>query len=338
MILRQLLEENSIILSHVIYFAPPKVRKLLGSAVSEGLKQWLTAIHQLAGLEHVPTAFDFLRSTEPDIMSRPDRLADAGEASALLQAYEAAPETGVVLALSGGMTEAAAFVNQHWKLFQKKTRSMVMLSDALPLQPDQKSQDGGNVAELTETFLEPDPKCVNNRFDPKACQLIYLRAQELGIPMVIISDYFATKLRVPKGLFHSLSTCGPLALSSCKDAENDLQEMWLQANLSLDDPNRTLARSGLTREFFLGLMCEDPSDPTLPGRDDTSSSIWNHIDNVFVETPLLLLAVTDREATAVAFRRPYGAQGTWCGSHGHWDQFVVPRHFSKENPRSPDNA
>ena len=126
---------------------------------------------------------------------------DATTASERLhQLYLAAPPTGLTLVATSTFGGLTPFAREHPQLFREKTVRVVHTGGAL-------IEDGRR--------LVPDPKAQNNALDLPAAEGFYRIAQELSVPMVIISRHVARPCRVPRQLFdlllqHGAPPSGPV--------------------------------------------------------------------------------------------------------------------------------
>ena len=97
-----------------------------------------------------------------------------------------------------------------------------LVAATVDLKPD--SQPTG------QTMLMPDPAAQNNRLDLQAAVSFYRRAQQLSVPLVVISRHLSHACRVPAELFDILATHGGQLGKTVRDEQRESFNMlWQRA-------------------------------------------------------------------------------------------------------------
>merc|ERR1719305_783058 len=78
--------------------------------------------------------------------------------------------------------------------------------------------------------LAPEPSAQNNRLDLQAALSFYKRAQELSVPLVVISRHLSHACRVPAELFDILAAHGGHLGATVRDEQRESFNMlWQRA-------------------------------------------------------------------------------------------------------------
>merc|ERR1712110_286877 len=93
---------------------------------------------------------------------------------------------------------AAAFAAKNPTVFRDKTQTLIVVG-------------GGHVARdpaTGDTLLEPDPEATNNSIDLSSAIELFRLAQELLVPMRVVSRDFARMVQIPRNFFDLLNSHG----------------------------------------------------------------------------------------------------------------------------------
>mmetsp|Transcript_121060 Transcript_121060/g.342533 ORF Transcript_121060/g.342533 Transcript_121060/m.342533 type:complete len:781 (+) Transcript_121060:112-2454(+) len=184
--------------------------------------------------------------------------------------YKDALPIGVNLVITACLSAASAFVQNDRQSFSEKTLRVILMGGVL-----HREHEG--------QWLEPDPTAQNNRLDMEAASYFYRSAQELSVPLVVLSRFAVHGGRVPRALFDVLSSsCGPVGKYVSEIQRRRIERLWDQANLAPADTDRGNLPPRCDRAWFLATFCS--------GQEvDSKASIWDHIDYVGIHSSLALL-------------------------------------------------
>ena len=134
--------------------------------------------------------------------------------------------------------------------------------------------------------LAPEPTAQNNRLDLDAAQLFYRRAQELSVPLVIISRHLAHACRVPAELFDILAAHGGHLGNTVRDEQREsFNELWARANAPAGDrAKRRALPARCDREWFVRSFCNKEHPPGVGDED-----VWHTVESVRLYNPMALL-------------------------------------------------
>lgn len=189
----------------------------------------------------------------------------------LSKLYADALPSGVTLINTASLTLLSKFAEVYSRQFREKTARVVLLCGAKP-------------REYKGSMIEPDPSAQNNRLNLSAANYFFQTAQELSVPLVVISRFTTQNLQLPRALFEVLKTHGGEVGGVIFESQQaSLQELWRKANAPVNSTEREKLPPRCNREWFLATFCDDkPFDP--------SKDIWEQVDNFNAYTPLALLA------------------------------------------------
>ncbi|RLM22268.1 hypothetical protein BIY29_12270 [Brenneria alni] len=204
----------------------------------------------------------------------PDRMI-SGKGEESVKALElrlASAQKPVRLVVIAGMTDAAALVENHPDLMKKKVDMVTVMGGI------------SNDRNLNE-HVQPDKRAYNNTADQHAAETFYLRVQELGIPLRIISKEAAYKTAVPPSFYEAMAVNHHPVGDYLKDVQkNALKGLWEGVNAGL--------LPGLSREWFFHTFISEKDD--LPSEEPASfEDIWPNVTRLNLYDPLTLLATVD---------------------------------------------
>lgn len=141
---------------------------------------------------------------------------------------EAVSPAGVSLIVTGSLTTAAEFAETHPTTFQQKTQSVIIMGGAFP--GPERTADGEPTG---QTVLVPDEAAQNNRTDMPAANRFYKAAQELLVPLVILSRYCSAALCLPRVVIDHLAECGGTMGTILQEKQKTgLEQLWADSNSS----------------------------------------------------------------------------------------------------------
>lgn len=101
-------------------------------------------------------------------------------------------------------------------------------------------------------FIEPDPDAMNNRLDMAAATRFFTRAQEMSVPLVVISRFIAASQAVPYGLLAVLAShCGIIGKFVAELQQAAMQTLWRQSCLPGDGADRGVLPARCDKDWFL---------------------------------------------------------------------------------------
>lgn len=208
---------------------------------------------------------------------------DGADISSLVEMYRTAPPSGVTLVVTASVTEAAAFARKHPTVFREKTQRVVLMSGALIAAEQIKSEDGGEPEFTGRQVLAPDPAAQNNRLDMQAANELFTLAQELSVPLIILSRHLAHACSVPRQMFDALETHGGALGKKLAQVEREsIQELWRCACAAPGEERRGLPLR-CDRQWFVSMFC-----PHGPPTDD--GNVWPAVESFSIYNPLALCA------------------------------------------------
>ncbi len=172
-----------------------------------------------------------------------------------------------------GMTDASALLAEAGDLVREKVASITIMGGIDPA----RDADG---------LVQPDTRAYNNATDIHAARALYRRAQQLGIPLRILTKEAAYKAAVPPAFYEGIARNGHPVGEYLRDVQkNALKGLWegIQANLipGLD-----------TAWFFRTFVAAQPQDPVAADQQGALSfdAIWPQVTKLNLYDPLTLLA------------------------------------------------
>jgi len=141
---------------------------------------------------------------------------------------------------------------------------------------------GANRREHVGQWLEPDPEAVNNRLDMNAARRFYYIAQELSVPLVIISRFATRHVTIPRAFCDLLeSHCGKVGNFIKQTTKVHFQGLWKNSCA----PKASIDRNGLPdrcdREWFVHSICS--------GRQPSGDDPWESVSSISIYAPLAIL-------------------------------------------------
>ncbi|CAE8645032.1 unnamed protein product, partial [Polarella glacialis] len=166
--------------------------------------------------------------------------------------YDHAPPAGVSLVVTGCLGDVANFAERSTKVFRERTQRVILMGSALlEAERDELGRPTG------QTVVVPDPMSSNMSEDMESADRLFRLAQELMVPLVVLSRHFTLALQVPRVLFDKLDSHGGALGKKLASAQREATRLfWIAACAS---PSDALLRRGLApscdREWFLKVFC-----------------------------------------------------------------------------------
>jgi len=192
-------------------------------------------------------------------------------AETLRQMYSNSLPIGVTLINTASFSVVSKFVELDPCQFREKTARVILMG-------------GATRREHAHCLLEPDPAAQNNRLDMEAAAHFYKEAQEMSVPLVVLSRFATRSGQVPPALFNVLeSHGGKVGQGICRNQRASIQALWAKANEADNSPMRGNLPSRCDRSWFLATFCN--------GKDlDDDKELWDQVTSINVYGPVALLA------------------------------------------------
>ncbi|MCC4602417.1 type III secretion system effector XopQ [Xanthomonas campestris] len=193
---------------------------------------------------------------------------------ALRQRLMQAPQ-GLDMVVIAGMTDAHALVDAHPDLVRERVKRITIMGG---VEPD-KDDDG---------HVRPDARAYNNATDLDAARGLYRKAQQLHIPLRIVTKEAAYKTAVSPAFYEALAQSRHSVGSYLKDVQkNALNGLWegIQAGLL----------PGLDQTWFFRTFTAEELPPAHGPQDGARQAIafdqvWPKVTKLNLYDPLTLLA------------------------------------------------
>eukprot|EP00440_Ansanella_granifera_P050613 gb/GFBE01054858.1/.p1 GENE.gb/GFBE01054858.1/~~gb/GFBE01054858.1/.p1 ORF type:complete len:541 (+),score=63.43 gb/GFBE01054858.1/:1-1623(+) len=249
--LRTLFELGTVHCVGIVAFVDPKDQQFAASNPMKTLRGTLDQI----GLRFVPV-----------------RVADDATSAAehLTDLYQVALPVGVTIVNTASLSAISKFAAKDTALFCEKTARVILMGGV---------QRRGR----EDSWLEPDPSAQNNRLDLEAAWSFYKTAQDLSVPLVVLSRFATQGAQVPRALFDILKTHGgSVGQAMYENQRASLQGLWLKANEEDGSPHRGNLPSRCDRAWFLSTFCHG-------GDVSNTEDIWTRVNSLNVYSSFALL-------------------------------------------------
>eukprot|EP00930_Biecheleria_cincta_P092740 TRINITY_DN8275_c0_g4_i1.p1 TRINITY_DN8275_c0_g4~~TRINITY_DN8275_c0_g4_i1.p1 ORF type:complete len:802 (-),score=104.89 TRINITY_DN8275_c0_g4_i1:41-2335(-) len=191
-------------------------------------------------------------------------------AETLIDLYNDALPIGVTLINTASLTVISKFAELNPRLFREKTARVILMG-------------GANKREHKNSWLEPDPTAQNNRLDLEAARSFYKTAQDLSVPLVVLSRFATQQGQVPRALFDMLRDhCGSVGQSVCDVQRKSVEALWDKANAPPGSSKRGNLPERCDRAWFLSTFCNG-------AEFDDSRGVWDQMASFNVYSPLTLI-------------------------------------------------
>ncbi|MBZ0187598.1 MAG: hypothetical protein K8F91_15225, partial [Candidatus Obscuribacterales bacterium] len=194
-------------------------------------------------------------------------------------------DKSVILLLISGLTDAADLLRNHSELVRQKV-ALVAIMGGVEQKDDQVVLDN-------ESYMIPD-SAANNKFDMDAAVYVYRRFQELGVPLTILTREAAYAAPVRRDLYDRMAATGhPVGVKLRNSQQYAIQDLWIRANLTGDDPRRNKLPERCDKAWFVKTFCQGAKEGfERNGQDD----IWDLIASFQLYDPMTLIAALDELA------------------------------------------
>ena len=208
--------------------------------------------------------------------------------------FENARPRSLVLLLLSSLKDAAVFLRDHEMLFVSKVRYVVIMGGVEPFGSE-------------TSYLNPDGNA-NNEYDKPAAAFFYLRCQELGVPLIVITREAVYAMPMPRSLIDEVADGGsPIGWRLREVMKESMGKLWRDAcSYVAPDPadtsgaltargrsgRRTSSRASgprpLTRrdkKWFCDTFCNG-----LGAEREETQSMWDLIESFNVYDAIALVA------------------------------------------------
>lgn len=201
---------------------------------------------------------------------------------------------GLSMVVIAGMTDAHALVDAHPALVRERVKSITIMGGVEPA----RDADG---------HVQPDARAYNNATDLDAARGLYRKAQQLQIPLRIVTKEAAYKTAVSPSFYEGLAKSGHSVGRYLEDVQkNALNGLWegIQAGLL----------PGLDQAWFFRTFTADAL-PQANGPQEGANQamafdqIWPRVTKLNLYDPLTLLASVPGAAGMLFTPRQIQADG-----------------------------
>ncbi|GFZ69147.1 type III effector [Pseudomonas amygdali pv. eriobotryae] len=180
---------------------------------------------------------------------------------------------GVSIVVIAGMSDINALITTYPDMVRERVDDITIMGGVEPL----KDADG---------FVQPDARAYNNATDMDAARSLYRKAQELGIPLRIVTKEAAYKTAVSPSFYEGIAGSGHPVGHYLRDVQKSaLKGLWegIQAGLlpGLDD-------SWFFRTFMPNAQIE--AAQLDKNKESSFEDIWPKVTKLNLYDPLTLLA------------------------------------------------
>ncbi|MFC0152541.1 type III secretion system effector XopQ [Xanthomonas dyei] len=219
---------------------------------------------------------------------------------------------GLSMVVIAGMTDANALVDAHPALASERIKTITIMGGVDPA----KDADG---------YVQPDARAYNNATDLHAARGLYRKAQQLRIPLRIVTKEAAYKTAVSPSFYEGLARSGHSVGTYLKDVQkNALNGLWdgIQAGLL----------PGLDEAWFFRTFTAD----ALPQANRLQScarqaiafdQVWPRVTKLNLYDPLTLLAAV-----------PGAANMLFTSRQIQTDAFSFVEQVGEQEVRHPEKA
>ncbi|CAD7738577.1 hypothetical protein LMG31886_31710 [Xanthomonas hydrangeae] len=231
------------------------------------------------------TEGDALRAESADICDN--------SLQALHERLMQAPQ-GLNMVVIAGMTDAHALVDAHPDLVRERVRSITIMGGVEPA----RNADGR---------VQPDARAYNNATDLDAARGLYRKAQQLHIPLRIVTKEAAYKAAVSPSFYEGLTKSRHSVGRYLQDVQkNALNGLWdgIQAGLL----------PGLDQAWFFRTFTADALSQANSSQDGAKQAmafdqVWPKVTKLNLYDPLTLLASVPGAASMLFTPRQIQADG-----------------------------
>jgi ADP-ribose pyrophosphatase YjhB (NUDIX family)/inosine-uridine nucleoside N-ribohydrolase len=199
----------------------------------------------------------------------------------LKQELSQVPDHAAVLLINSGMVDVAALLRESPELVKQKTAKVVIM---------------GGVESLLDTrgFVVADKRAYNNTTDQPSADYTYTRAQELGVPLVVVSKEAAYAAAAPRSFYDGVAaTNHPVGIYLKNQQMKSLHHLW-------DGICKGQLPPALTAEWFFQTFTDVDLESNAgkaaiahaKAHAEDFASIWNQVSKLNLYDPLALLAAT----------------------------------------------
>lgn len=209
-------------------------------------------------------------------------LSDAGEIQdgkeLILRTLNDAKPKGIVLLLISGLTDAAAVLKEHEKLFTTKVRRVMIMGGVM-------SKDDLPVLDAAGRMV-PDMSAQNHSFDKEATEFLYRQLQDLQIPITVLSRHAAAAAKVPRAIYDDMAATGhPVGVRLLAAQKAAIQELWVRACMPADASERQGLPARCDKTWFGQVFCGGQGTERA-----AADSIWDIVETFNLYDPCTLVA------------------------------------------------
>jgi len=256
----------------VISPGPDRHERAEGETTVELAKEVESMLKSL-GLAHVPVLVAESYSKEEGKVSGADHLASL---------YKKVSPAGVSLVVTGAVGEVADFSEALPEVFQQKTQSVILLGGAHP--SAERTPEGVSTG---QTVLAPDDAAQNNGLDMPAAERLHKLAQEMLVPLVIISRHCAGAVQIPRSFFDNLNQNGGSVGKKLKEVQQSCIVKLFSAATS--PPENRARRRSLPGRCDAAWFKDSFCGGKVPDESKGDDGLWEVVESFNVYSLLAVL-------------------------------------------------
>jgi inosine-uridine nucleoside N-ribohydrolase len=195
----------------------------------------------------------------------------------LLAKLKASKNKDLIVVINAGMRDIANIIEKHGELFTQKVKQISIM--------------GGIDGTDSDGHILPDKRAYNNTTDMAAARAVYKKAQELEIPLTVVTKETAYNAAVPKTFYEGLKeTKHPVGQYLYDIQQKALEKLWENVTQGIIP--------ALTPDWFIKTFTSlDPSNPEhsllinqIKQGEKSFEDIWNQVTKLNLYDPINVLA------------------------------------------------
>jgi len=219
------------------------------------------------------------------------------------------PDYSLVIVCLCSLSGFAQFIKAHGEAASRKIKHVALLSGVHEFKADAlfRAVQRGDT-DTSVCFLKPDQNHTHNQADIPASEYVYLRLQQLGVPLIIVSRHAVYQAAVPSYFFDLLAeTRRSVAIRVRDEAKRSMELLWFRVQQT--EPE---LRGGLpprcTEAWFAQTFCNGMVPPA-------GYSPWDFVKKFSMyDSVTLISAIPELRSKLFATGQPYEYD---CGTASH---------------------
>jgi len=229
------------------------------------------------------------------------------------------PEFSLIIVCVCSLSGFAQFIKTHGEAAARKIKHVALLSSVHEFKSDAlfRAVQRGDT-DTSVCFLRPDQHHPHNQSDLPAAEYAYLRLQQLGVPLIIVSRHAVYQAAVPAYFFDLLAeTRRSVAVRVRDEAKRSIEHLWFRVQQT-DASMREGLPTRCTEAWFAQTFCNG----VIPPGDH---SPWDFVKKFSMYDSVTLISAIPELRTKLFST---GAQYEYdCGTASH----IVYGHSEKSH-------